>query len=286
MLTRIFLVITFMTLIILVCYVFLNKVTNTITKEYPTMIDFNEMNQQYPNTVQCPCKTYSIEYEQLITFEPRLHLICSSQFIEQTSEWLVIDYPTTMLDNQHRPTYLSRKDDFRQIASSFFQLLSSFCKLSNETINAELKTFYSDRFITLNLITSEQFQTQINHKINQFINNTARSFIDTLFVVENMTAANMLFSALSTDSKLSSAYPGFRMMVNEEEFYFNYIYDEIDQEYNSTISGFDCDCQQTPWCVQQTTVYALDTVTPLFSPSGEIVSVCIYRMIFGICVVF
>ncbi|CAF4314440.1 unnamed protein product, partial [Adineta steineri] len=236
------------------------NVTYTIIKNNPTVIEFNKLYQEYPSTIQCPCQTYSIPYEQFITFQPNLHSICSSTFVDENSQWLIIDYPQTML------IHSARKDDFRQIGSPFFQLLNSFCNLSNKTINAELTTFNSSRFITLNLIASEQFQTQINQLINQFIKNTARSFINSLFFVENMTAANMLFSTFQSDSLYSSASPIYDYYTDSVYQYEN-IYDRTDQIYNSNETGIDCDCQSTPWCIQQAIVYDLDTIRQLFSPS-------------------
>ncbi|CAF0779850.1 unnamed protein product [Adineta steineri] len=244
-----------------VFYVSFENVTYTIIKKNPTVIDFNKLYQKYPNTIQCPCQTYSIPYEQFITFQPNLHSICSSTFVDENSQWLIIDYPQAML------IHSARKDDFRQIGSPFFQLLNSFCNLSNKTINAELTTFNSSRFITLNLIASEQFQTQINQLINQFIKNTARSFINSLFFVENMTAANMLFSTFQSDSLYSSASPIYDYYTDSVYQYEN-IYDRTDQIYNSNETGIDCDCQSTPWCIQQAIVYDLDTIRQLFSPPG------------------
>ncbi|CAF4346259.1 unnamed protein product, partial [Adineta steineri] len=207
-----------------------------------------------------------------IRFQPHLHSICSSTFVNENSQWLIIDYPQTMPKNIYgQPDYSTRKDDFRQIGSPFFQLLNSFCNLSNKTINAELKTFNSSRFITLNLITYEQFQTQINQLINQFIKNTARSFINSLFFVENMTAANMLFSAFQSDSLYSSASPIYDYYT-DSVYQYETIYDRIDQIYNSNETGIDCDCQSTPWCIQQAIVYDLDTITQLFSPPGKVLS--------------
>ncbi|CAF4019825.1 unnamed protein product [Adineta steineri] len=246
-----------------VFYVSFENVTYTIIKNNPTIIEFNKLYQEYPNTIQCPCQTYSITYEEFITFQPHLHSICSSTFVDENSQWLIIDYPQTM------SIHSARKDDFRQIGSPFFQLLNSFCSLSSNTIHAELRTFNSSRFITLNLITFEQFQTQINQLINQFIKNTARSFINSLFFVENMTAANMLVSAFQSDSSFSSASQLYDYYISpHDEYQYQYIYDRIDQIYNSNETGMDCDCQSTPWCVQQAIAYDLDTITQLFSTAG------------------
>ncbi|CAF0876276.1 unnamed protein product [Adineta steineri] len=266
--TRFFLIITLMTLLILVFYVSFENVTYTIIKNNPTIIEFNRLYQEYPNTLQCPCQTYSITYEQFISFQHHLHSICSSTFVDETSQWLIIDYPQTMPKNIYgQPEYSTRKDDFRQIGSPFFQLLNSFCNLSSKAINTELTKFYSNRFITLNLITFEQFETQTNQLINQFLQNTARSFISSLFFVENMTAANMLFSAFQSDSLYSAASPLYE--YNDLSFVdYQYDYDRTDQLYNSNETGINCDCQSTPWCIQQAIVYDLDTITQLFSPPG------------------
>ncbi|CAF4208482.1 unnamed protein product, partial [Adineta steineri] len=273
--TRFFLIITLMTLLILVFYVSFENVTYTIIKNNPTIIEFNKLYQEYPNTIQCPCQTYSITYEQLITFQPHLHLVCSSTFVDETSQWLIIDYPLTMPKNIYgQPEYSTRKDDFRQIGSPFFQLLNSFCNLSSTAIKTELTKFYSNRFVTLNLITFELFQTQINQLINQFLQNTARSFINSLFFAENMTAANMLVSAFQSDSLYLSASPLYEYDIYSD-YEYQYIYDRTDQLYNSNETGIDCDCQSTPWCIQQAIVYDLDTITQLFSPPGKVLYISI-----------
>ncbi|CAF4138063.1 unnamed protein product [Adineta steineri] len=267
--TRFFLIVTLITLVILVFYISFENITHTIIKNNPTIIEFDKLYQKYPNTIQCPCQTYSITYEEFTSFQPRLHSTCSSTFVDETSQWLVIDYPQTMSSyTWEDPTYAARKDDFRQIGSPFFQLLNSFCKLSSKTINAELKTFYSSRFITLNLITFEQFQTQINQLTNQFLQNTARSFINSLVLAENMTAANMLVSAFKSDSLYSLATPLYDYTGYDFHDQYGFIYDRTDQIYNSNETGNDCDCQSTPWCIQQAIVYDLDTITQLFSPPG------------------
>ncbi|CAF0735488.1 unnamed protein product [Adineta steineri] len=275
--TRLFFVIIIITLIILLLNISFEDVTHTIITKNPTVAEFNKLYEQYPNTVQCPCNTLSIEYQQFLTFEPRLHAICSSEFIQQNSQWITIDYPSTMLDHNNQPTYSTRIDDFRQIASPFFQLLNSFCTLSSQTINAELLTFYSGTFITLNLISSEQFQTQINKLVTQFIQEIARSFVNTIYVAENMTSANMIFSSLSTDS-MFKIYPQYDYYYDYYGEYDTreYMYDRQDQIYNSSEFEMNCDCQQTSWCVQQAVVYDLDTITNLFSPPGKIVSFLIY----------
>ncbi|CAF0778637.1 unnamed protein product [Didymodactylos carnosus] len=144
------------------------------------------------------------------------------------------------------PRFRTKVDDFRHIAGLFFQMLYSFCQLSLQTIDTALVTFNSTAFITPNLVPLAQFQVQTNQFVNQFTQNTARSFASTLSLINNMTQANMLVSGLLTDS-ISTIYPQYYYLDYE------YVYDRRDQEYNST--GIECDCEETPYCIQQAVVY-------------------------------
>jgi hypothetical protein len=273
--TRIFINLLSVSFIVLFVYVSLENVTNTIIIKNPSMNQFNLLYQQYSNNLQCPCKTLSIEYQNFIQFYPQFHPICASDFI--TSKiWIEIDYPGWNLDG---PTFDPKIDDFRQISSSLLQLLSSFCQLSLQTLNTELLTFNFTTFITPNLISQQQFDIQTSRIISQFIQNTAHSFISTLQFVNNMTSANMLVSALSSDSVLT-AYPQYSYeyyygyYYNNNYYYYDYldesVYDRKDQEYNSSLTGIDCDCQANPFCIQQAIVYDLDGSTILFPVPGKL----------------
>ncbi|CAF1390517.1 unnamed protein product [Didymodactylos carnosus] len=121
-------------------------------------------------------------------------------------------------------------------------MLYSFCQLSVQTTDTALVTFNSTTFITPNLVLLAQFQGQTN----QFAQNTARSFASTLSLINNMTQANMLVSDLLTDS-ISTVYPQYYL------YHYEYTYDRRDQEYNST--GIECNCEETPCCIQQAVVY-------------------------------
>jgi len=164
-------------------------------------------------------------------------------------------------------------DDFRQIASPLFQLLSSFCQLSLETVNTELLVFNFTTLITPNLVSQQQFLMQTSEIISQFIENTARSFLNTFWLVSNMTSANMLISALPSDSVLT-AYPQYDYdYYNEQtgyDYITEYVYDRKDEEYNSTLTGTNCDCQENPFCIQQTIVYDLNATTRIFPVPGKL----------------
>jgi hypothetical protein len=77
----------------------------------------------------------------------------------------------------------------------------------------------------------------------------------------------MLISALSSDSVLAR-FPQYYYDYNS--YHYEYVYDRRDQEYNSNLTGIDCDCQENPFCVQQAIVYDLDAATMLFLVPGKL----------------
>ncbi|CAF1023669.1 unnamed protein product [Rotaria sp. Silwood1] len=115
-----------------------------------------------------------------------------------------------------------------------------------------LLTFNFTTYITPNLVSQHRFDTEISQIIDQFIKNTTRSFLSSLYLINNMSSSNMLISALSPDSILT-LYP---------QYYHK------DQAYNSSLSVINCDCQENPYCIQQSIVYDLDGSTRLFPVPG------------------
>jgi hypothetical protein len=180
--------------------------------------------------------------------------------------WLEIDYSFWEISDEDVPNIRTNIDDYRQIASPLFQLLSSFCQLSQQTLNTELLTFNFTTFITQNLISPQQFKGRTSQIISQFMDTTARSFMSTLQLVNNMTFTNMLISALSSDSVLM-LYPQY--YSDYYGYLYEYFYDRKDQHYNSTLTGVYCDCQENPFCIQQAIVYGFDATTVLFPVPGK-----------------
>lgn len=274
--TRIFIILLSCSLTILILFVSLDNSLHTRTIQNPTIDQYSAFFQRYSDSVQCPCTTISVEYQDFIWFQPHFHTICSSAFVNTSSPWLSIDYPAYMFGAKGRPKFRTKVDDFRYIASLFFQFVNSACRLSLQTISVSLVTFNSTKLITPNLISPEQFQHQIDQLVSGFIGNVARSFLNALLLVHNMTRANMLVSAISSDSILT-LYPDYQYVYSEDYASgYEYVYNRMDQFYNSTLTGIECDCQYSYWCKQQAIVYGVDAETALFVIPGKYHCTCKY----------
>jgi hypothetical protein len=266
--TRVFIILTVVTFSVLLVYASLENVPQVITIKNPSVDRFNLLYQEYSDSLQCPCTTLSIEYQNFIRFYPYFHPICTSDFVTSNT-WVEIDNPYWTFGAYGQSILHTKLTDFRQIASSLFQLLSSFCQLSSQTLNIELLTFNFTTFITPNLLSQQQFEIQTSQIIDQFIDNTAHSLLSALQLINNMTSANMLISALSSDSVLTR-YPQY-----DAEYYYDYyayelVYDRRDQQYNSNLTGFNCDCPENPFCIQQVLVHYLDSSVTPFSVPGKL----------------
>ncbi|CAF1273160.1 unnamed protein product [Didymodactylos carnosus] len=178
-------------------------------------------------------------------------------------EWLEIDYNYTGNLHADYPSFQTPLNDFRQIASPFGQLLSSFCQLSTETFDTNFLIFNYTILITPNLITNDQFQLQTIGYINQFVQNTARSLNSSLRIINTLIQSNQFISGLATDSILTID-PHYNRHYDTQiyDYDIQYVYDRLDQEYNSTLQGIECSCQLTPLCVQQAVIYDLSLFAP------------------------
>ncbi len=68
--TRSFIILLSVSLIFLLVYVSLENKTQTVTVTNPSIDQFNLLYQQYSDSLQCPCKTLSIQYQNFILFVP------------------------------------------------------------------------------------------------------------------------------------------------------------------------------------------------------------------------
>ncbi|CAF1071625.1 unnamed protein product [Adineta steineri] len=187
--TRLNVLLLILSLTILLLYTFLSNVTMTINVPTPTLAKYEQLYSKYSQTLTCPCKHISINYEKFLHIEYSLHQVCTSVFI--TDEWisyLVISNKTT-----------SANINFRRTGSNAFQALRAFCELVESTINNSLIQFNSSQYITASVASPELFQSQAQSFINQFISSTTNTFVLSLNTIRNSTHGDSLVSGLLTN---------------------------------------------------------------------------------------
>ena len=125
----------------------------------PSLITFEQLQSVYSATLRCPCTNADILYREFISLTPIFHQVCSSGFV--TDEWLEI----------LRNSYVSFgiESDWRNQAFSQFELLSHLCQYADQTVNDALHRFLLGSFVTSNVLTATNFNTQINVIVEEFL---------------------------------------------------------------------------------------------------------------------
>lgn len=188
--TRLYLILFFTGLLILSIFTSIQPHTITITVKLPLLTKFTQLNQQYPETLNCPCNQTTIEYHQFITdLKPQFHSICSSEFI--TSRWINLYFSIS-------PMRIPFTHDIQYQSQIHFQLLSTLCQMANETIEENLQIFYQTKFFTNQTLNESSFYTQIDLLIDQFKSTIPESYLRTLHLIRANSEINQFIVPLNS----------------------------------------------------------------------------------------
>ncbi|CAF3952300.1 unnamed protein product, partial [Adineta steineri] len=119
--TRLYILLLILSSIILLLYTSLENVTMTVNIATPTFTKYEQLYSIYSQTLTCPCKNISTNYEKFLSIEYTFHQVCTSFFI--TDDW--ISYI-----NIGRVGYYVT-GDFRITGPYQFEALRAFCELIN-----------------------------------------------------------------------------------------------------------------------------------------------------------
>ncbi|UJR35180.1 hypothetical protein I4U23_027947 [Adineta vaga] len=143
--TRFYLFILLTMLIIVFLCIILPFHTEIVSEYSPSLIEYQHL-YNCPN-LQCSCSSVAISYSSFLSLTlPTYHQICSSDFISQ--KWISLMFApsidqyladTTYQGSSHYNLTQYSVTDYRTIATYHFQLLATFCQLSNSTIVAALE---------------------------------------------------------------------------------------------------------------------------------------------------
>ncbi|UJR18709.1 hypothetical protein I4U23_005616 [Adineta vaga] len=154
-----------------------------------TIDTFNQLNDKHGENLLCLCSTISIPYQNFTSINLTIHPVCLSNFIDQ--KWIKALY----FENASQYGVW----DFRTTAFSQFELLSSFCSLSEEIISQMLIDIDKNELVTFYLRSEKQIQMEINGKIESLKNSISSRIISFLTYLRNTNQAHRFISALNTN---------------------------------------------------------------------------------------
>lgn len=146
------------TFIILIFYISIRENINSYTVHDLTETSIKDLYETYPNTLRCPCASYSMHYDKFISVNLSFHQICTSQFISN----VFIDQFWTLSDTRMHLT------DFAQLTGPYFSSMASLCKMFNGLIWFLLNAFRTSLFATANLLSPANLESEANKLLNTF----------------------------------------------------------------------------------------------------------------------
>ena len=181
MATRGYALILAISLIILTFYSLLAEERHRESIRSPTESDYNLFEQIYGDKLSCPCTSISMNYSTFVSIEPRYHQVCSSDLV--STEW--VNYNTI----QNNDFYYAF-NDYRSVATSYFRLLSTFCRSAKKTVDDALRTYFQAQFVSSRVISRQLFESQVNESVNNWQSSTTQRFLSTIQLIKVMHFGN------------------------------------------------------------------------------------------------
>ncbi|CAF4185558.1 unnamed protein product, partial [Adineta steineri] len=97
-------------------------------------------------------------------------------------------------------------DDIRYQSKFYFQLLSTLCQMSKQTIEEKLQSFYRTQFLSHELVHSQSFQLQFQSIFNQFQQITSESFQRSLQFIRLNFQINQFNTELNSEFRYDQTH--------------------------------------------------------------------------------
>jgi len=247
--TRVYLVLLITAFFILILYTSLRQVTITAIVKSPSVSEYTELSLQYPLTLQCPCSHIAIKYNKFISqIEPQYHQICSSVFI--SPEWIDSMTYSSLYDGYPNP-----KTNFLKVARMQFQIVEKLCTLSKNMLNTSMSIFEDTDFITLDVISRDEFNVRTETIIEQFKIKAANEFMDVLKLIKVTNHGNQLATLYLSNWKVIAKYP--KPQIQENTPRINIL--TLPQTYGAE----NCSCGIQSNCSQLSELFSLIYRQPL-----------------------
>jgi hypothetical protein len=176
-----------LSVIIVSVFIGLTQQAHTIIIDAPSESQYNSLYFQYPDTLSCPCTNIAIVYDAFADVSSVNHPLCSDSF-PSSDAWT---YP--LYTNK---TWIDL-DIFLLVTQ--FRLLSSICKLVSEETSPGQWHFSGRRLISLEIVSRQSFESQINSTITLFIEDMVNKFHRSLVFISDTFRSNQLQNLYMTN---------------------------------------------------------------------------------------
>ena len=148
--TRVYLLLLGVALIIILTYTSLEGKTYSNNVPSPNQTVFESLEQQYPNTLTCPCSRNPVTYVFFIYASPILHPICSYSWL-QSEELIIAMYSRGV--SQTKSEWL--------VTMAQYSLLVSLCQQGQFLSQIIQTEFATKEILTVETLSAKVFEEQM-----------------------------------------------------------------------------------------------------------------------------
>ncbi|CAF1040384.1 unnamed protein product [Adineta ricciae] len=194
--TRLYLILLIVSLVVLTTYTSFTVRFNTQSLLNPTYSQYQQLHNDYADTLQCSCSKISVPYGQFVTTMAIFHQVCSSDFVSQ--QW--IDF--TFLSNLQSLSLI----DVRTHLNVMWQFIRSFCQNANRTTIDILDQLHKTSLITPILLDEHLLKAKIQSTLSSLLQIESVHLIQAIEIAERTVHANQLLTALGNNYVVSTNY--------------------------------------------------------------------------------
>lgn len=188
--TRLYLLLLFGTLAVLICYNALAINNVKITLQNPSQADFERLKNSFGRSLQCPCQQIAFELASFVEVNVRFHQICTSVFIEP--QWIMVMWGDGNWSN-------IASDDFLKATLMYFTSLQTFCGMAMRRLADTTKLIREAFLISAELITQADLISRIELQTGLEIDVSLNNFRSQIELATGMMQLNQILNIYSSN---------------------------------------------------------------------------------------
>ncbi|CAF1609215.1 unnamed protein product [Adineta ricciae] len=223
--TRLYLVLLLSFTVVFTFYSSLTYNIETVIIQQPTLDTFLALQSAGKQSLSCPCKQISILRSSMISFAPKFHQFCSSDFL--SDHWFNFLTAIEILNIS------SDKNNWRWGILVRFRFLEAMCNFTASIVNDAVRTFGQQSFVTAAALDPAVFDSQTTLLTRALEHDTATSFSRALDLIIINKRFEQTLNVYKTNVNLQ---------------FNNYFVSMSPMLYNNNT----CECAKKATCVEQT----------------------------------
>ncbi|CAF1637182.1 unnamed protein product, partial [Adineta ricciae] len=185
--TRIYLILLASAVCVLLVHTSIDVQMVDIPVLKPLLREYRRLQQSHSNSLKCSCSNTAVPYQTFVAWAPRLHSLCTSDFVSET--WIsLFSYVTNVLYFGYR--FFA----WNGFTSQHFRLLSILCQLANKTITDAVHRFGIQTFVTLNVTSEDIFNIQLDITVHEYTQSFGADFYLLLKTIQLFTQADQPYT--------------------------------------------------------------------------------------------